>query len=61
MNDLKNVYYSELFFFIKPTYICFMSKSGLNCVTRVAMEKYSVQSSHLILFTPFKKNKKGPT
>jgi len=39
MNDLKNAYYSELFFFIKPTYICFMSKSGLNCVTRVAMEK----------------------
>ena len=39
-----------------------MSKSGLNCVTRVAMEKYIVQSSHSILFTMFKKkNNKGLT
>jgi len=44
-----------MIFFIKPTYICFMSKSELNCVTKVTMEKYSVQSFHSILFTLFEK------
>jgi len=48
MNDLENTYYCELFFF-KPTFICLVSNSGLNFVTKATMGKYGVQLSYSIL------------
>jgi len=42
------------YFFFKPTFICLVSNSGLNFVTKVTMGKYGVQLSYSILLKPLR-------